>query len=496
MSGNGVNLVYQIFVRSFCDSNNDGIGDLNGIISKIDYLKEMGVDAIWLTPIFYGASYHKYDTLDYYQIDPEFGSMQDFESLVSKLHEHGIQLYLDLVINHTSSRHPWFQKAIEGDAQYSDYYHWLPIDEIKRRGIERRAATDDSGLEFPWHKVTKEGQIRYFGMFWKEMPDLNYSSDVLKEEIIRIAQFWLAKGVDGFRLDAAKHIFPSWEAKEKTIEFWAWFRGQLALDYPKVQLIGEVWDKPEVVSPYFKSFDTCFNIDFNYNLKNVLAAENGGDDLIQNLIETYHAYAKVNPNFYDALFLSNHDVERIASSLGRNGQKLKLSIAISMTLPAQLYLYYGDELGMKGKKPDQYLRECFVWDEAKKMYWLKPKYNSLKQIKPLTAQRNDAFSIFNWYQKWIQIRKNSGVLNDKSYQTLHQAKTKKDGLMSYKRINESEQLLILHNLTGKEMKVMLHQEEAEFQEIFYSNGFLSGTHPQYAIPPYESLILKRSVTPV
>ena len=189
---------YEIFVGSFCDSDGDGIGDLNGIRSKLDYIEGLGFNALWLTPVHPSSTYHKYDVDDYYAIDPSFGTMEDYEALLKECHDRGIKVYLDLVLNHTSDDHGWFRAA-------SDYLHELPADwdpdpsyckyfdyyNFKREPADGYTQLEGTG----WY---------YESRFWSEMPDLNLSSEAVRKEIRGIMMYWLEKGADGFRLDAVK----------------------------------------------------------------------------------------------------------------------------------------------------------------------------------------------------------------------------------------------------------------------------------------------------
>jgi len=177
---------YEIFVRSFCDSNGDGIGDLNGIASKLDYLHDLGVEALWLTPIHPSSTYHKYDVMDYYGIDPEYGTLDDFRRLLDGVHQRGMKLYMDLVVNHTSILHPWFEQArLDANSPYRHYYWWMTQDRIDALGVAQREQTADAHEINPWHANPGDPE-RYYAMFWKGMPDLNYDSEDLRKDVYDI----------------------------------------------------------------------------------------------------------------------------------------------------------------------------------------------------------------------------------------------------------------------------------------------------------------------
>lgn len=186
-------------------------------------LQELGVEAIWLTPIHPSPSYHKYDLTDYFGIDPEFGTIEIFRELLLKAHEHDIAVYIDLIVNHTSNQHPWFLEASDSpDNKFRNFYWWMTAQEIEKLGIEKRQTSDDSQEVYPWHENADDPE-KYYGLFFHAMPDLNYHSQELKAELQKVIRFWLNDiGVDGFRLDAARHIFPEWE-KEWSLEFWKFF---------------------------------------------------------------------------------------------------------------------------------------------------------------------------------------------------------------------------------------------------------------------------------
>jgi alpha-amylase len=239
---------YEIFVRSFCDSNKDGIGDLNGITSKLDYLQDLGVEALWLTPFCKSPSYHKYDVVDYQVIDPEYGTMQDLERLIEEAHRRDIRIIIDFVINHTSSENKWFLEAKKGkDNPFRNYYSWLTPAQIDSMGVAIREKTADSWETNPWHWAKKGDTEKYYGMFWSGMPDLNMDEPKVRKEIYEIGRFWLEKGIDGFRMDAAKHIYPEWEAP-KAHDFWVEFRQEMEKIKPDVYIVGEVWTTAENVA--------------------------------------------------------------------------------------------------------------------------------------------------------------------------------------------------------------------------------------------------------
>ncbi|UBM57793.1 alpha-amylase [Marinilongibacter aquaticus] len=480
---------YEIFVRSFADSNGDGIGDLNGIRGQLPYLQDLGITRIWLTPIFQSPSYHKYDVADYYRIDPEYGTLNDFKSLVEEAKKQGIKIILDLVLNHTSSRHPWFLEAAKNaDSGLRDFYYWMTPLEIKARGIAQRKATDDSGIKYPWHWSEYEPNKKYYGMFWKEMPDLNLHSRRLFEELLEIAKYWLSFGIEGFRLDAAKHIFPSWEPLEKSVQFWKNFAIALRKHKQDLYLIGEVWDAPHVVAPFFSAFDANFNIDFAFALQKTLMKGKDEEGLIERLFRAHKLYSIYRPDFIDGTILSNHDQTRIGSLLNGELDKLKMAANILLTLPGQAYIYYGEEIGMLGEKPDEHIRECFPLHSKSQTHWFKGKY---KLPKSPQEQKSEAHSLLNHYQKMIALRKRIPALHLSSAK-LQLSDIRNPYVLSFIRGEEHEHLLIIQNISAKAQTIDLSTKHETFEKVLHADRNAILKDRRAIIPAYSLLILSNA----
>lgn len=460
---------YEIFVHSFCDSNKDGIGDIRGITSKLDYLHDLGVQAIWLTPIHPSSSYHKYDVMDYYKIDSVYGTMADFMSLIKQAHQRHIRVVMDLVINHTSKQHYWFQSALkDSTSQYKDYYVWTSSPDSIRH----------------WYKA---GAQRYYAFFWSEMPDLNMDNLLLREEICRIGRFWLQDiGVDGFRLDAAMHIYPRQETV-KNYDWWTYFYKEMKKVKPDIYLVGEVWDKATVVAPYFKSIFANFNFDLAQRLIQILQQEKDSL-LVDDLIKARLLFFSINPDFIDATFLSNHDQNRISSELEGNKSKVKLAASILFTLPGTPYVYYGEEIGMLGKKPDEHIREPFLWEEKNKdknmISWIKPLYSD--SVKPLSAQWNDKTSIVQHYKKLIHWRNKHEVLSLGSIEKITYSDR---SILAFYRVWKNTKWIIIHNLSSKERSFFI-QDSSISKINFKTHPSSQITNGYCALPPYSTVILE------
>ncbi|WP_266363748.1 alpha-amylase family glycosyl hydrolase [Tellurirhabdus rosea] len=490
---------YEVFVRAFCDSNGDGIGDLPGLTSKLDYLKDLGVSALWLMPINPSGSYHKYDVTDYYGIDPEYGTMEDFKRLLAEAHRRDIKVLLDFVINHTSSRHPWFVEACKGkDNPYHDFYVWMNQKDIDSLNIATREGTADTGIRTPWH-VAKGAPFteKYYALFWEGMPDLNYDNPKVRQEIYKAGKFWLTEvGVDGFRLDAARHIYPDWE-EPKNHAFWEEFGREMESVKPGVYTVGEVWTKAEHIAPYFRGLKANFNFDLSFGLQELIPKERDSVNIIQMLLHNRGVFAKVNPNFIDATMLTNHDQNRIGSVLKGNPNHLKVAANLLLTLSGNPYIYYGEELGMLGVKPDEYIREPFLWKDGQsdpqQTRWTKARYSTDKTVRPVSAQQKDAGSLLNHYKKLIRFRNSHPVLND-NLSSLEASPIQQKGIIAFVRKTGNRSALVVHNLTKKELDVVLYPgEKAGRQRItFDTAGGARIRDGKLQLPAYGCVVLEDS----
>ena len=481
-------VMYEIFVQSFADSDDDGIGDISGMTAKLDYLKDLGIQGVWLMPISPSPSYHKYDVTDYYNIHPDYGTLEDFKTFVREAHKRNIKVVIDLVVNHSSSEHPWFQAAVSGpENAYRDYYVWADPDSIKEK-IAKKEITLDSDNITQWHASEGNGEY-YYGFFWGGMPDLNFDNPKVRAEIIKIGEYWLTEiGVDGFRLDAAKHIYPDDQA-EDSHEWWIEFGNAMRAVNPEVYMVGEVWGNSELVGPYLQGLPSMFNFDFYHQLNQLIATEQD-NNLIENLTATREIYEQINPNYLDAIFLNNHDQNRLLSDVGGDKRKAKLAAAILLTLPGMPYLYYGDEIGMLGQKPDEEIREPFLWDYSglapEQASWISGKNSNDSTVVPLAVQMKDDESIYSWYKKLIHLRNKMSALRQGDLGSLAVGKE----LLGYKRAMGDQSLLVIHNLAGVEQKVSLDQYP-DLKFVLKSNKAINIDGGHLVLPAYGSAILSR-----
>ncbi|MBT0810572.1 alpha-amylase [Litoribacter ruber] len=480
-------ITYEIFVQSFYDTDGDGIGDINGVTKKLDHVKDLNANAIWFMPIMPSPSYHKYDVTDYKEIHPDYGTLEDFKKLIEEAHRKDIRIVIDMIINHTSSEHPWFLEAKKGpDNPFRDYYVWAGKDTIADH-INKKQTTLDSDNIRQWHDPG-HGDEFYYGFFTGNMPDLNFDNPKVREEIYEIGRFWLEEmGVDGFRLDAAKHIYPD-DRPEDNHAFWVEFREEMEKIKPDVYLVGEVYDMKEVVAPYLPGLPALFNFDFHYTL--LESFEKGeGMLLAQRQKEILDYYFDITDDFIDATFSSNHDQPRLLSSLKGNEAKARQAIVILMTMPGAPYLYYGEEIGMLGEKPDEHIREPFLWDveenDTGRATWIEPKFSTDDTVIPLAKQKDDPESKFNFYKEITSLRANDRVLTLGSLELTDLELNKT--VMGYERHHNGEVYKVFHNIGDAEVEFDLDDQD---YEVVYKHGNVDVKNGKISLAAYESVVIK------
>ena len=447
---------YEIFVYSYADGDGDGIGDFKGLTDKLDYLsdgkagkgKDLGINAIWLMPIMPSTTYHKYDVIDYYNIDPEYGTMDDFDKFMEECDKRNIEVIIDLVTNHTSSSHPWFVEACE-------YIKSLP------EGVE------PSKVEckyFDYYNFTKESLPNYYqvpgtqwyyeAQFWDGMPDLNLYSDEVQKELLDIASFWLDKGVYGFRMDACGEFYSG--HTQESIHLLETFVSNVKEKYPDCYLVGEIWDGMETYTAYYASgINSVFDFEFSgveglitESLRKLITASEYGyeQQKIQEVVRSYGEYA------IDAPFYTNHDLPRGAGyHAGEEGLTLsKMSIAMNQFMWGNSFLYYGEEIGMKGSGKDENKRAPMQWttqdsavmcDGPEEMDSIKMKYGSLEE------QMKDPDSIFNFTKMILQMKSKYPSIARGTVTFMKAAST--DSICTIKKEWNDETIAIVYNLSDE-----------------------------------------------
>ena len=470
-------IFYNIFPISFASGNGDQFGDIQGVIKSLDYLQALGVKGLWLNPIHPSPSYHKYDVTDYYEIDPQFGTLDDFKQLIKEVDQREMVLIMDMVINHSSSSHPWFIKSMDNDPDYDDYY-------IKAPSFEEIPAQNKSA----WYQ--KNDQY-YYGSFWSEMPEFNLDSEKVRAEFREITKYWLDLGVDGFRYDAAKHAYDQHEypvgtpTLRKNLQFWLEMKAWVKQINPEAYVIAEVWMENQGMSHYGWAFDSMFNFDFGDGVIEAIRSANSSA-LLSPYIQGQKHFEDY-PNYLDGIFLKNHDQPRIGTLLDGNWDQLKLSGSILLTMPGNPYIYYGEELGYLGNKPDEQIREPMKWDghlDITTPSWETIQYNL--ETDNVETQLENPASILNHYRQWGQFRSESDDLKTGSFQNLMVGN---NNVLAFKRNN----LLVIHNLSGstQEIDVEFELGEPVLESVTPQNSTLSEVDGnKVIIQPYRSLIIE------
>ena len=431
---------YEIFVRSFRDSDGDGIGDFNGIIEKLDYLQGLGIKGLWLMPINPSPSYHGYDVTDYYAVNPNYGTMDDFKRLLDEAHKRDIKIIIDFVMNHTSSKHPWFQQALSpAGGEYHDWYVW---------------SETDPGAIGPWgQKVwyrASNGQY-YYAVFRDQMPDLNYDNPAVREEMKKVTSFWLKDvGVDGFRLDAVRYVveddqLADSKANHAFLEEWGQYYRSIN---PQAFSVGEAWTSNQNVKKYTET-DRELDSAFNFDLAQVMLKSK--EDNATALRFTLQTTIRDFPDQDNANFITNHDMPRAMSQvITDKEQHAKLAAGILLTAPGIPFIYYGEEIGMSGTKPDELIRTPMQWDNSQGAGFTNGKpwepINSDFSTVNVSAQMGEDASLLEHYRAFIQLRNEHTALRvSKTYV----AESNSNKILSYLRVSNDETLLVIINADDK-----------------------------------------------
>ncbi|WP_158881993.1 alpha-amylase family glycosyl hydrolase [Rhodanobacter sp. L36] len=481
------NVWYEIFVRSWYDTNGDGIGDINGVTAKLDYLQSLGISGIWLMPINPSPSYHGYDVTDYDGINPQYGSMADFERLLAEAHKRGIKVIMDLVINHTSDRHPWFLAAQRPDDLHHHWYTWA----TPGTNLAAMGATDSRA----WH-ATPDGR-HYLGIFAGSMPDLDYDEPEVRQAMIDVGRLWLSKGVDGFRLDAAQHIYDDFESQkndrrilDKNLAWWSAFRRGIDTVNPHAYLVGEVArESPEEIAGYFHPFDAAFDFPLAQRLIDSARTErnDGLDDLLERSDALYRKASR--RDGVDAPFLSNHDQDRVMSQLGGNASHMRMAAAMLLTLPGQPFVYYGEELGTLGRKPDPDLREPMRWYRdphgSGETSWKTLNTADGPNIS-VQAEQRDHHSLLHFYRTLIDWRRQVSALRDGSVRAF---RTGHRQVVGWALTDAHEHVLVLHNLSAQTQSIELHGWSFTAMQLHTDAG-TAIANGRLIMPPYSSAVLR------
>jgi alpha-amylase len=436
---------YEIFVRSFFDSGKDGKGDINGIIEKLDYLNDgdpntnndLGVTGIWLMPINPSPSYHGYDPTDYYGVNPDYGTMDDLKKLIEDCHKRGIRVIIDMVYNHSSNENPWFIEARDQPQSLKrDWYVW---------------SATDPGYAGPWGEKVWYQTVAgyYYGIFASTQPDLNYTNSSVTDEMHNVARFWLQDvGVDGFRLDAVRYLVEDGQNQQDTTATHAWWK-EFYTFYkginPEAMTVGEVFTTNFIVDDYVKNdeFDQAFNFDLASQILKNIDRQNAVN-LNAAIKSSFELFSKGDY----ATFLSNHDQERVMSVFMGDPDKAKLAASVLMTIPGTPFVYYGEEIGMTGNKPDEKIRTPMQWSSDRNagfttvIPW-EPVNKDYPQTN-VSSEDADPNSLLWHYRYLIQLRNNHAALRVGDF---YSVRADNFSVLAYLRSSKEENLLVLINLS-------------------------------------------------
>lgn len=478
---------YEIFVRSFNDSNGDGIGDFNGITQKLDYLQSLGINALWLMPIHPSPSYHGYDVLNYYAVNPDYGTIADFKNLLNEAHKRNIKIIIDFVLNHTSSQHPFFVDANSSPtSKYRDWYVW----------------SDQPGD----HWVQGNGGY-YYALFCDCMPDLNYRNPEVTKQMFNVTKYWLDIGVDGFRLDAAKHLIEEGKKIENTDSTHTWLKGFYTFYKslnPNAYTVGEVYGAGAFLgTKYTQQLDHIFNFELASGIMNSVSGESN-----TGINSAWQFTMKDISNGEYATFLTNHDQNRVMSVLNGSQAKAKLAAVILLTSPGTPFIYYGEEIGLQGVKPDEDIRLPMQWSADKNAGfttgtpWRAPNAD-YTQVN-IAAQEKDPNSLLNLYRTLTKLRAAHPALRTGNLAVFETGNT---GVYAALRSDAKENILILVNLKGtsisdytlslKENMLpngMLTPESlidsTHANSVTINNGIFKDYKPLAELPPYQAYIFE------
>lgn len=587
-------MIYEILVYAFADSNGDKVGDFNGITQKLDYIASLGAGAIWLSPIHPADSYHGYDVTDYTAVNPQFGTMADFENLVKAAHEKNIKIYLDYVVNHTGKGHPWYTDALKNGEQSAtwNYYNlsynpaadvaagkfpmvstytsddWKTPDGMTapaatthrykftlqtvngkpstvtvsetteaaqpdntdtsvnmflyygEAGAAHRMYAKENGVyelicdfNSPWgflvrtSNTTWDGGTKYGGngsyiqpgvayalnnttaadiqfeemkslkifapIFGVWMPEINYgvvgnlASNEPYQHIIASAKGWLDKGVDGFRLDAAKHVYGIWSIDSRDYTFWTKFHSDLNAYYKTkpqyngqdLYMVAEIFDGTGVVSGFARNTPlSCFNFDFWWNVLPKGLNEGKGREIASGLKNIQTQLKNVKSTYIDAVKLTNHDENRAGEDLGGNINRMRMAGALLLTVSGRPVVYYGEELGYTGSKEssDVYIRQPMRWSKTEYPKYtgaLLPSFEKLNTVADLTNEPN---SILNTYRTLGQLRNIYPAMTELGSMTpCYNTTSYPAALSAFYREYNGQKLLVMHNVAGQQIEVKI-----------------------------------------
>jgi len=523
-------IIYQIYPRSFADSNNDGFGDLPGITSKLDYLADLGIDALWLSPIYPSPDKDfGYDVANYVDIDPRFGSLADLDLLLSEAHQRGIRIVLDLVLNHTSDEHEWFLESRSSrDNPKADWYIWKSPSQANGSG--GRVAPPNQWQSIfggrAWTYAPEREQY-YYHMFVPGQPDLNWRNLEVRAAILDVVRFWLDRGVDGFRLDVFNMYFKDDQLRDNPSKLGirAFDRQHHIYDCDRPEMVPLLYELRGVLDSYPERY--AVGEPFISAREKII--QYSGEDKLHAVFNFEFTFSKFDPAQYvkyildwEALYaeygiwpnyvLGNHDVRRMATrhTNSEEDARLKVLMAMLLTLRGTPYLYYGEEIGMR----DIYLKRNEIMDPPGKKYWPfhkgrdgcrspmqwdNSKYSGFSPAKPwlpvhpnhkkrnVEAQKNDPDSMLNFTRDMIRLRRGKEALQRGDFKLLTE---RPRDVLAYLR--QAEEQTILAALNFKNSPTILENVPAGQWNLLHSTARknMQENLQSLQLAPYEVLILE------
>ncbi|MFK4424212.1 MULTISPECIES: oligo-1,6-glucosidase [Bacillus] len=547
-------VVYQIYPRSFMDSNGDGIGDLRGILAKLDYLKELGIDVIWLSPVYESPNDDNgYDISDYCKIMNEFGTMEDWDELLHEMHKRNMKLMMDLVVNHTSDEHNWFIESCKSkDNKYRDYYIWRPGNEGKEPNNWGAAF---SGSAWQYDEMTDE---YYLHLFSKKQPDLNWDNEKVRQDVYDMMKFWLEKGIDGFRMDVINFIskedgLPSVETDEKgyvsghkhfmngpNIHKYLHEMNEDVLSQYDIMTVGEM---PGVTTEEAKLYTgearKELQMVFQFEHMDLDSGEGGKWDvkpcslltLKQNLTKWQKALEQTG---WNSLYWNNHDQPRVVSRFGNDGayhtESAKMLATVLHMMKGTPYIYQGEEIGMtnvrfesideyrdietlnmykekvieRGEDIDKVMQSIYIkgrdnartpmqWDDREHAGfttgepWIavNPNYKEINVKQAI----QDEESIFYYYKKLIELRKNNEIVVYGTYDLILE---NNPSIFAYVRTYGEEKLLVIANFTAEECVFELPEDiiYSEAELLIHNYDVENVLIENITLRPYEAMVFK------
>lgn len=530
---------YSMFVRSFADSNKDGVGDFRGIIKKLDYLNDgrddttsdLGITGIWLLPIFPSPSYHGYDVDDYYAVNSEYGSMEDFEELLAECKKRGISVIIDMTCNHSSNYNDWFKASKKADSPYRTWYRWVTdMDFTDNGGVYNRGQKGLAGNiwvpdlstkvtgpdgEPLLDKSGKQVMQYYAGLFSTAMPDFNMDTQAVRDEFKKVFKYWQDKGVSGFRFDAAGHIYnanevaPGSPTLDAAVGFWREMNDAVRANNPQAFTVAEVWDATSTRARYMEGMISNFDFDLGKLICDIINNQEANDQagtvdtdeksyngFSRSMRVTYDMYKKYNNDYIDSPFLSNHDQPRSSAMLRNDLNKQKLAADMYILLEGTPFIYYGEEIGMHSGADDPSKRTPLIWNKGTKdkmqcswtnngAYGNANIYN--KNTISIAEQQKDAESLLTHYKRVIRVKTAHSALFKGRLEPLGLGKPT---LESYMMSCDEENAFVVHNVSSKDaVTVELPPNVKDFNLVYAAKDASTVKDGVLTIAPQSSVVL-------